>query len=200
MSIEVVSWDVDGTLYELPRMIRFVCWLALKRGLFHPLRVAGELRTLSKLRRAMEQVRHAGGDMNALAFPERSVARPFEREWYGEAIRMAGPRQGVVKALAVIRAQGLRLVVLSDFDSEFKLEALGLSGTFERVYSGEALGQLKPSPRLFEHVIRDLGIRPEALLHVGDRPETDAASSAAVGYKAMILSPGPLNPALFHGV
>ena len=114
MKVEVVSWDVDGTLYELPRMISKIRRLALERGLFHPLRVARELRRLSRLRSAMEAVRLAGGDLATLEFEDRDSVAPLEREWYGEAIRLAGPREGVARTLAFLRVKLLQVDTVGD--------------------------------------------------------------------------------------
>jgi HAD superfamily hydrolase (TIGR01549 family) len=191
--IEVVSWDVDGTLYELPAMRGQIRRLALRR-LWNPFRLARELGDLARLRRAMEEVRRQGGDLSALKLSQpREPLEALEQRWYGEAIRRAGPRAGVPEALAALRGRGLRLIVTSDYGSEFKLKALGLADAFERLYAGEALGHLKPSPRLFEHVISDLGIEPGALLHIGDRPDTDGAGAEAVGCRSLILPPGPVD-------
>ncbi len=197
--VEAVSWDVDGTLYEMPRMRRCLRRLVLSRALRGPWAVARDLRRLMGLRRAMEAVRASGGDLATLRAREpREALAPLEETLYGEAIRRAGPRPGVAEALAALRARGLRVVVLSDHPADFKLAALGFEGAFERVYVGEALGWLKPSPRPFAAVVEDLGLTPSALLHVGDRPDTDGRGAAAAGCRSVILPPGPLASALLR--
>lgn len=195
--IEVVSWDVDGTLYELPAMKSRLRRLALRRGLLHPLRVARELSRLIGMKRAMERVREAGGDLRRLALPERVQLAALEERWYVEAIRDVGPRPGVVALLDELRGRGLRLIVVSDHPAEEKLAALGLGVRFEQVFCGEGVGFLKPSPRPFEVALAELGIEPGALLHVGDRSDTDAVAAAAAGCRSLILPPGPIDPDLF---
>jgi HAD superfamily hydrolase (TIGR01509 family) len=190
-TIQVVSWDVDGTLYELPHMIRRLRWLILQRGVRHPLRVRHEVSRLLALRRAMERVRRAGGDLAGLGLPDRAALLPLEERWYAEAIRRAGLRPGVSAALQAFAARGLRQVVFSDHPSQAKLEALGIREHFEEVYSAEDSGHLKPSPRAFESLLADLGIPASALLHVGDREDTDGAARA-LGCSVLILPAGPL--------
>jgi HAD superfamily hydrolase (TIGR01509 family) len=193
--VQVISWDVDGTLYELPAMIRFLRRAAVRAALRRPVRVAREQRRLARLRRAMEEVRRAGGDLarlGPLPAPRAELAA-LEERWYGPAIRRAGLRAGVPEALRDLLARGRRLVVVSDHPAAFKLEALGLTDRFERVFEGEALGVLKPSPRLFAAVVAELGIPPGALLHLGDR-EGDARAAEGAGCRALLLAPGRVPP------
>ncbi len=192
--VEAVSFDVDGTLYELPRLRAAIRRLALARLLGAPLATPRELRRLARLRRAMEATRAAGGDLAALTLPEpRDALAALEERWYVAALRRCGPRPGVREALDALAARGVRRVVLSDHPAETKLAALGLADAFERVYVGEVLGALKPSPVPFRAALADLGLAPSALLHVGDRPETDGAGAAAAGVRAWILPPGPVD-------
>jgi phosphoglycolate phosphatase len=191
--VEVVSFDLDGTLYELPRLRAALRRLALGRLLGAPLATPRELRRLARLRAAMEAVRRAGGDLATLALSEpREALAALEERWYVPAARLAGPRPGLRELLGALRARGVRAVVLSDHPAASKLEALGLAGAFERVYVGEALGALKPSPAPFRALLADLGLAPGALLHVGDRADTDGAGGAAAGVRTVIVPPGPI--------
>ncbi len=185
--LRVVSWDVDGTLYELPALRRALRRLALARGLTAPLATARAVRALVRTRRAFEAVRRRGGDLTGVAAPaERALADALVLD----AVRAAGLRPGVREALARQRAAGLALVATSDHPAAAKLEALGLGGCFDRVVVGEDLGALKPSPRLLLAACGDLP--PAALLHVGDRPDTDGVAAAAAGCRVRLLGPGPV--------
>lgn len=185
--VSVVSFDVDGTLYDMRAMKRQLRWALLRR----PLRGVLDLRRLLRLRHAMEAVRRAGGDLSGLSLPwPRDELAPLEERWYGAAIARAGPRPGLEALLERVAALGLRVVALSDHPAAFKLRALGLEDRFERVFVGEELGFLKPSPRPFQLVAEALGVDPGAVLHVGDRPETDGSGARAAGCQAWILRPG----------
>ena len=176
--LEVVSWDVDGTLYSRPRMIRAL----VMRGLVHPIAALRAIGTLERFRREMQRARRRGGVLPAPVARDRAV----EARWYGPAIARAGVRPGVRELTAHFAARGLRQVVLSDYHADYKLEALGLGGAFERAYAGEALGFLKPAAELFAAVTRALAVPPERILHIGDRADTDGAAVAA-GWRVVIL-------------
>lgn len=189
--IDGVSWDVDGTLYELPGLMRALRRLALRRGLTAPVATARDLLGLARRRRAFDATRAAGG---VLASPVAADARLDALLL--DAVRAAGPRPGVVEALARLRARGLRLLATSDHPAADKLEALGLAGAFEGLVVGEALGALKPSPRLLLAAAERLGMAPARLLHVGDRADADGAAAAAAGCRVLLLGPGPVPEAL----
>lgn len=189
-TIKAVSWDVDGTIYDLPLMKAHMRRMALRSALRSPLSVIREQRALARLRRAMNRVRRSGGDLASLELTDdRAWLSELEERWYVEAIRRTGPRPSVPMLLFYLMTRPLRQVVLSDYASATKLEALELTKYFERTFSGEEVGALKPSARVFEHVIAELGIQPNELLHIGDRKDTDGAA-ALLGCQVAIMEPG----------
>jgi HAD superfamily hydrolase (TIGR01549 family) len=97
------------------------------------------------------------------------------------ALRITQPRSAVLEMLKALRAEGVPQVALSDFDCEYKLKALGLTGYFARTYSCHRLGYWKPSPLPFAHVQRDFGIQPDEHLHIGDRNNADGGGSVRNG-------------------
>lgn len=187
--IQALSFDLDGTLYELPALRRAVRNLALRRCL-SPLRTYRELRSLLRDRAEFQRAREAGGEL--APFPglaERFETRTeLEERWWLPGIASVGPRAGVLELLDAAAARGLRLVVCSDHAGEEKLEALGL-GHFERAFSGEALGAIKPDPRVLEAALEHLGLEPSQLLHVGDREDTDGEAARALGVPCWIVPP-----------
>ncbi len=100
-------------------------------------------------------------------------------------IRRIGPSPGVIELLDRVRPR--TLIAVSDFDPGAKLEALGLSRYFKRIYAAERYGALKPDPRVFHAALADLGIPAPALLHIGNRADTDGAAARAAGCPALIL-------------
>ncbi len=134
----------------------------------------------------MEQVRANGGRLETDdASIEERVA--LEQAWLSPEIAALGARPGVASTLRAFRARFEAQVALSDFEPTHKLASLGLLGCFDAIYSGERLGYLKPSPEPFRRILRDLGLQPESLLHIGNRPETDGAGAAAAGCRVLLL-------------
>ena len=103
------------------------------------------------------------------------------RRWRRRRSTWAG---GLLEAIA---AEGKRQVVVTDYEAEGKLDALELPITFERVFEGEVLGAIKPSPQLFQVILKELDVAPSALLHIGDRDESDGAAARGAGCQVLIL-------------
>jgi len=186
-AVRAVSWDVDGTLYSTRRLTARFCVTLLSASLDRKAaaawRAAGGMR---RFRKRMEQVRANGGRLETDdASIEERVA--LEQAWLSPEIAALGARLGVASTLRAFRARFEAQVALSDFEPTHKLASLGLLGCFDAIYSGERLGYLKPSPEPFRRILRDLGLQPESLLHIGNRPETDGAGAAAAGCRVLLL-------------
>ena len=96
---------------------------------------------------------------------------------------------GVIDALSALRASGLKLAVLSNWDTRLPgtLAALGLSARVDRVVCSGALGVEKPHRAAFWLTCGLLGVLPREALHVGDDPDADAAGANAAGLHVALL-------------
>ncbi len=65
------------------------------------------------------------------------------------------------------------------------LDRHDLLGNFEYAYFSNEHGMSKPDPRVFLHVLEELGVRPTEAAHVGDIQRTDIAGAQAVGMSAV---------------
>ena len=155
---------MDGTLYSDRFLRTRVAWEAIRGGWLR------DLRTLRNRR-------DSASDTAARLAAEARILIPV--------IRRLGPRSGVAELLD--RLHPRTLIAVSDFDPEARLEALGLRGAFERVYAAERYGALKPDPRVFLAALADLGIPAAALLHIGNRADTDGPAARAAGCRVLIL-------------
>ena len=92
-------------------------------------------------------------------------------------------------ALARLRQDGVRLAVVSNWDSRLPLvlERLDLVSAFEELGVSCLLGVEKPDPRIFAHVLERLGAAPAEALHVGDVPEIDLAGARAAGVAGLLV-------------
>ena len=52
---------------------------------------------------------------------------------------------------------------------------------FALIICSRDLGVRKPNPRIFRHVLRELGVKPEEAVHVGDNIEADMEGAEGVG-------------------
>ena len=95
----------------------------------------------------------------------------------------------VPDVLQALRARGLRLAVVSNFDTRLPplLDALGLAAFFDAVVcSGEA-GAAKPDGAIFAHALETLGVEASEALHVGDNREADYDGARAAGIEALLV-------------
>jgi FMN phosphatase YigB (HAD superfamily) len=187
--VKVVSWDVDGTLYSLPAFMAALRWYLL-RGFFSSrwLEVWADFFGLLRFKRTMDRVRAAEGEYAIGGpVPGRDQIAVSQHRIYGAILPRLGLLPGVEGLLRWFGDRGIKQVVLSDYLTTGKLEALGVAEVFSHRYTGEQFGHLKPSHAVFLGMCADLGIKPEELLHIGDRPDTDGAAAPALGYQVAII-------------
>jgi putative hydrolase of the HAD superfamily len=95
----------------------------------------------------------------------------------------------VVPALDELRAMGVRMGVVSNWDSRLPklLDQLGLAPYFGTVVVSHLEGIEKPNPEIFLRAVERLGGRPETTLHVGDVPELDEAGARAARLTSVLI-------------
>ncbi len=105
---------------------------------------------------------------------------------------------GVKAALAALRADGHRLILLSNAQAAFtapELAHLGLVPYFDAVYLSSDHRCRKPDPRFFAVPVREHGLDPARCLMIGNDAATDIAGAKAAGMAALYLhtniSPAP---------
>jgi putative hydrolase of the HAD superfamily len=99
------------------------------------------------------------------------------------------PFDDVLEVLDAMRARGLRLAVVSNWESglDKTLARSGLGRYFEAVVASADVRAAKPDPRIFEAALRHLGIPPSGAVHVGDSYEADVAGARAAGLHPVLL-------------
>jgi putative hydrolase of the HAD superfamily len=104
------------------------------------------------------------------------------------------PLPGVREALERLRAHGLALAVVSNWDVGLHdhLEQLGLRPYFATVVTSAEAGVEKPDPAVFRLALERLGVDPARALHVGD----DGADEAGAAAAGMRFAPAPLAEAV----
>jgi len=92
-------------------------------------------------------------------------------------------------ALRSLRAAGLRLVVVSNWDAslEERLAETGLATRVDGTVASAAFGTAKPDPAIFARALELAGVRARDAWHVGDSPEADVAGARAAGVRPVLL-------------
>ena len=87
------------------------------------------------------------------------------------------------------RAAGVRLALLSNAPhvQAEAFEQVEWTRPFEHVFVSARLGMVKPDPAIFEHVLKELGARPEDVTFVDDRA-ANVEAAAALGIRALLFT------------
>lgn len=125
------------------------------------------------------------------AFQEESLWQIMEKEKDLE-LRFCQARKSVVQLYQFAINQGKRVVAISD---------MYLSSTFigeifqrneipapERIFVSCEAGLTKRNGHLFEYAVKELGIRKDALVHIGDNPKCDVRAARKLGIRAFPYS------------
>jgi putative hydrolase of the HAD superfamily len=99
------------------------------------------------------------------------------------------PYPDAFPALACARERGLRLVVVSNWDSSLPevLERIGIGERVDGVISSAAAGTAKPDPAVFAAALALAGVAAPDAMHVGDSLREDVAGARAAGIEPVWL-------------
>jgi HAD superfamily hydrolase (TIGR01509 family) len=104
------------------------------------------------------------------------------------------PLDGAVTALERLRAAGLSLACVSDWDIGLReqLAKVGLDHLFDVVLTSAEAGAPKPEPVLFREALSRLGVEPGRAVHVGDGDtDRDGAGAAGLAFEPVPLATVP---------
>lgn len=101
-----------------------------------------------------------------------------------EAYRMARHWKvydDVHNCLIELKKRHLRLAIVSNWSPNLRdlMRSLQLAPYFDEIVSSADVGYRKPDPMIFTLTLERLGLKPEEVVHVGDRPEADGIGAQA---------------------
>jgi len=216
MALRAVTFDAAGTLFGIAEPVGETYARVAAR---HGIRVPAS--------KADDGFRRAFSTAPPLAFPGASPTRlaAHERAWWYTIVRQAlgtppsGPAfdacfdelylyfataaawrvfPDVPDALVALRAHGLRLAVVSNFDARLDplLEGLGVRRLVDAVICSSHAGSAKPDPAIFGAALTALGVPASATLHAGDEPVADVLGARAAGLSAVLVCRDGAPPAV----
>ena len=135
--------------------------------------------------RASRQIlREALAEVGLSSVPEDDLRQALRR-LYAPSEACWSPIPGAAEALSALQRRGLRLGLLSnaaDVDNVARLlESAQLPVTFDPVVISAAAGVRKPTPSLFEGILRQWWIEPEEAVMVGDLLGEDILGAQRAG-------------------
>lgn len=179
--IEVVSFDLDGTLVDTAgEIVGAVNDTLTDFG--QPARPAAEVEALigagaHALMRNVLARADAQGVLDHAAMLQR-----FEQHYATHAGTRAQPYPGCADCLQALRDAGLRLACVTNKEQRHArrvLDACALSQHFELLIGGDTLAWKKPDARVLQHVLAALDSTPAHAVHVGDSAVDIAAARNA---------------------
>lgn len=197
--IEVVTFDLDNTLWETDTVIRRAeaamrDWL-VERVPGAAVHLAGEAlwRLRETVARQRPDIRHdvtrlrkeilrralmGCGMVEADAIEYANAAF----EVFAHARHQVTYYDGALETLRTLKPR-YQLGALTNGNADF--ERLGLDRYFSFGFTAADVGASKPHPAMFEAALRRTGVPARAAAHVGDHPIDDIEGARAVGMRAI---------------
>lgn len=105
--------------------------------------------------------------------------------------RLLYPIDNTKALIRAARKAGKKVIFISDMYlprdfCEARLKEHGFSD-YDAFYLSSTVGVLKHTGKLFQHVLKDLGIVPAKMLHVGDNPKSDVKQAARLGIQTALV-------------
>src|SRR3974390_892566 len=128
---------------------------------------------------------------------ELAIAPPVDRltELLLGALRFEAYPE-VLPVLGALRARGVRVAVVSDWDCTLAehLVGLGIRERVDAVVVSAVVGVAKPDPRLFAAALSELGLPADAAVVCGDDPARDLAGARAAGIRGVLMDRAGRHP------
>lgn len=98
------------------------------------------------------------------------------------------------KTLSQLKQQGYYLGALSNGNADIK--RVGLAQLMQFQIQADQVGQMKPHPAMFKQVLKQTGLKPEQIIHIGDHPEHDIDGAHKAGFRSIQVKilPQKTNP------
>lgn len=202
--IKAVVFDVDNTLYSYTKA---------HETAFNALTAYGEKRlglsrdSFEKLHQETEhKLKEYMGDVAALhnrciryqvmlesrGLPLYPHVLEMNDLYWDTLLRAAVPFSGALKAVKMLKEQGMRIGIGTDMTARIqfrKLEVLGFLPYIDFLVSSEETGAEKPDPALFARCVEKAGCGKQECLFVGDSLKKDVSGAVSAGLKAVWYHP-----------
>jgi len=194
---KAVTFDVGGTLIQpWPSVGRVYAEVAAEHGVknLSPEKLNKKFATAWRARKNFQHTREDWAEMVDQTFAGFCEPRPSQTFFpaiYQRFAEVGAWRMydDVLPALDALASKDIPLAVISNWDARLRplLRQFRLNRYFEIIVVSCEVGFAKPSPVIFEHAAKKLGIAPEHLVHVGDSAQEDVAGAKAAGVGALLI-------------
>jgi HAD superfamily hydrolase (TIGR01549 family) len=102
-------------------------------------------------------------------------------------------KEGTIDLLDLLKSKNLKLGIITNASHNEKrirliLNKVGIERYFETVVVSSEVGIRKPDPMIFLVALRDLNLRPDETIYIGDSYEYDAQGASNAGIQYILVS------------
>jgi putative hydrolase of the HAD superfamily len=193
--VGVVSFDLDGTLWEFGPMMDGALAAAIASLEHHHPELTGRL-TVAELHRhralvgsqtqgTLEELRRVSMSraLAAVGRDEPELAAWLADELLQARADVVGVHSDVEPVVDELLRRGH--IVGAITNGNFPFAELPVARRFAFIVHAEQIGEMKPAAAPFRHAVELCGGDPSRWVHVGDGLDTDIAGAQAVGMKAV---------------
>ncbi len=97
---------------------------------------------------------------------------------------------GVLKTLETLKYRGYKLAIVSNwYDQSLKgiINELGIDKYFDYIADSSVEGFEKPNPNIFKIVMKNLNVKPDEVVHIGDLYYSDVVGAKKAGIDAVLI-------------
>ncbi len=207
--IQVVIFDVDGTLYKQSKLRKKMLFALLRYYLFQPWKIKDML-ILHHFRAEREKrPGFEAGNLEAAQYEWCAEKGNFSlprikqvvNSWmfeYPNKYLAACTYPGVKAFFDVLHQRQLKIGIYSDYKAVDKLKAMGLGADIVVSSTDAAIDVLKPKPKGLLYIAEKLGVEPAACLFIGDREELDGECARQANMPYLIVDKKPFDKFDFY--
>lgn len=198
-NVELVIFDVDGTLYDQSRLRKKMGRTLIGHYMFRPWN-AYDLQIIRVFRKERElmnfnpvkNIETAQYELCAkkIKAPAENVKKVIEKWMYQAPLQYLHECSftGVRDFFKALKQKNIKIAIYSDYPAVEKLQAMGLEADMVVSSTDQDVDSLKPNPGGLNYILKNFNLPVEKCLFIGDRDELDGACARQIGMQYYILS------------
>lgn len=189
---DLYVFDVDGTLYfqNKLRMVMagrllgyYICHINKYKDLF----IIKDFRSLRDRAKDTENLYELTAEKNKVSTERvKDVIKKWIYDNPLDAVRATRDKK-LIEIIERLQNEDKKVAIWSDYAADDKLKALGIKCEYVYTAEQERVGELKPSPKGLNLIMKDLNVSADKTLMVGDRMVKDGEAAKAAGCDYIIL-------------
>ena len=198
-NIKAVAFDIDGTLYPASSLnIRLIPYVVKHLFFYlHYNKVRNILHRTAPLSDFYEYQARLFAELTGSSVEDaKKKIQSVVYDGLETYFKKIKPFKYVEETFRRIKAAGYKIAILSDFPPEQKGDIWGLAPYCDVILGSEQCGALKPSVFPFGILAKQLGVKKEQILYVGNSRKYDVLGAKNAGMMSAYIM--PLWRRIFH--